>query len=412
MTAKTPHSERAHAKLSPSAAHRWIECPGSIRECEGIPSSSSKFADEGTAAHELAEKCFNASMDADQFIGEKIRVKDRDDPSAFNDFEVTDEMASAVQVYLDVVREIAFAHPLVEFEIEARLDLSDVPGMTFGTGDFSAYDGPIKKLTIADYKHGRGVPVDVKSNPQLLAYALGVVKRYHNRGVKEVELVVVQPRCPHADGSVRRYVCSALDLLEFQGELSEAARRTSEPNAALHPGDWCKFCPAAFKCRALAMESLGVAAAAFSSGDDNGALTSTPPTEPDSLSPSQLREVLIKASVVRGWVDAVERHALLEATHGRVVPGFKLVANRAMRHWKNEADVQEYLGVLFTEDEYAPRKLVSPAKADKLLGKKKGALGQFIEKKSSGTVLVPESDPRPAVAAGAEAFADGEQKDD
>jgi hypothetical protein len=48
-----------HAKLSPSAAERWIECPASIRMEESLPASyrenGSSYAMEGTAAHALAE---------------------------------------------------------------------------------------------------------------------------------------------------------------------------------------------------------------------------------------------------------------------------------------------------------------------------------------------------------------------
>jgi len=41
----------AHAKLAPSAAHRWLNCPGSIRLTADIPETTSKYAEEGIAAH-------------------------------------------------------------------------------------------------------------------------------------------------------------------------------------------------------------------------------------------------------------------------------------------------------------------------------------------------------------------------
>ncbi len=45
----------AHARLSPSAAERWMTCPGSVKLSEAIQDRESQYAAEGTAAHELAE---------------------------------------------------------------------------------------------------------------------------------------------------------------------------------------------------------------------------------------------------------------------------------------------------------------------------------------------------------------------
>ncbi len=45
----------AHARLSPSAAERWMTCPGSVKLSEGREDKGSAYAAEGTAAHELAE---------------------------------------------------------------------------------------------------------------------------------------------------------------------------------------------------------------------------------------------------------------------------------------------------------------------------------------------------------------------
>lgn len=53
-----------HALLSASGAHRWLECtPSALLELQ-FPQSTSEYAEEGTAAHELCE------LTARYFLGE------------------------------------------------------------------------------------------------------------------------------------------------------------------------------------------------------------------------------------------------------------------------------------------------------------------------------------------------------
>lgn len=84
----------AHAQLSPSSAERWITCPGSVALCRNLPDSSSSYADEGTAAHDLAAKCLESGKDAAEFIGETVD----------KGFVVDSTMAGYVQQYVDFVR--------------------------------------------------------------------------------------------------------------------------------------------------------------------------------------------------------------------------------------------------------------------------------------------------------------------
>lgn len=53
-----------HALLSASGAHRWLECtPSALLELQ-FPQTTSEYAEEGTAAHELCE------LTARYFLGE------------------------------------------------------------------------------------------------------------------------------------------------------------------------------------------------------------------------------------------------------------------------------------------------------------------------------------------------------
>ena len=44
-----------HAALGASTAHRWMSFPGSVRLSAGIDVPASAYAEEGAAAHMLAE---------------------------------------------------------------------------------------------------------------------------------------------------------------------------------------------------------------------------------------------------------------------------------------------------------------------------------------------------------------------
>ena len=47
---------KKHARLSPSAAHRWLHCTAAPRREEAYPDAGSDFAKEGTLAHAYAAR--------------------------------------------------------------------------------------------------------------------------------------------------------------------------------------------------------------------------------------------------------------------------------------------------------------------------------------------------------------------
>jgi hypothetical protein len=61
-----------HARLSPSASKIWMSCPGQPRLSEGVENRSSVFAEEGTAAHELAAVALSEGLDAKFYIGRRF----------------------------------------------------------------------------------------------------------------------------------------------------------------------------------------------------------------------------------------------------------------------------------------------------------------------------------------------------
>lgn len=233
--------ELAHSKIGGSGAHRFWECAGCINKADkarALPEyrqSTSVYASEGTVAHKVGELCLKKDENADEYIGEVFTADGRL-------ITVSENMADAVQVYLDDVRkkiECEFGTNRSFLDVEKRFALSSVDPDAFGTNDACLHI-PFHKLVIWDYKHGKGVVVEIKFNKQLLYYALGALEG--KRDVEEVELRLVQPRAHHRDGKIRSVSYSVEKLALFEIELKQKIEATKDPNAPRKGGDWCKFC--------------------------------------------------------------------------------------------------------------------------------------------------------------------------
>ncbi len=391
----TAHTERAHARLSPSASHRWMNCPGSVRLSEGIERKSSVYADEGTAAHQLAALCLQNNNDAAVYLGIMQEVNGVE-------FEVTEEMVESVQLYLDYVRKFILSDKESEVDVEFRFDLQHVHREMFGTGDCVIYIPSTSHLIVTDFKYGRGVPVSPDENPQLLSYGLGAVRRHHNRPLAQVTLAVVQPRCRHPKGPVREWHTDVTTLLDFEHDLRTAAIATEQADAPLVAGEWCKFCPAAATCPALAVRSKEIAAHEFSDNPKHL-------KHPDNMSPASIAATLQEISILKDWCKRFEEYAHDLATQGEKIPGWKLVEKRAIRKWKDAESIAAVLADIYeldTSDIYKPQEVNSPAQIERLMpGKNKTERQMVLEpltvKNSSGAVLVPEHDIRPSVKADA-----------
>lgn len=408
----TAHSERAHARLAPSSAHRWMLCPGSISMSESIEEATSTYAAEGTAAHELAAKCLEEGWEAERYRGWIVCAQPRDGETTFQStgvadgvrtFKVDAEMVDGVQVYLDVAREVAQESD--NFEIEQRLDISSFVDGIFGTGDFISYRSDLRRVTICDFKYGKGVAVEVKENEQLLTYALGVAQRYHNRGVDEVELVVCQPRAPHHDGPVRRWITDLVGLYEHAMAMQRAAVLARSPTAPLVAGSHCisGFCKAAGRCPALrdrVDEIIGARRAR------NGVLVEM--SDPRLVPFRDWKIEEEETNMVKGWLKRREERAHTDALNGALPPGAKLVAKRATRRWKDPAAAATQLQMLGVDDDILfETSMRSPAQIEKELPKaERSIIGDLSEKVSSGTVLAPLTDPRPAVEGVSSGFED------
>jgi len=364
-----------HAKLGPSSADRWMQCPGSVVLSEGMPQRTSEFAAEGTAAHELAEKLLNGGKRGDDM-----------------------EMADHVVTYVDHVLYLAGTDAKNTLHIEVRVKVSDD---IWGTADAIVWNPETRVLYVRDLKYGAGVPVEVKGNTQLKIYALAALLTMAYPA-RKVNVGIVQPRCPHPDGYIREVEFDVIDLIDFNAELADAVKRVKAAQAATHstlqqvylnPTEkGCRWCLAAPKCPAIANKAQQVAKVVFAPGLP--------------YDPAALAETLDFLPILEGWITNTREFAYSEAEKGHAIPNWKLVPKQARRKWRNEADAAKVLLEFFDKEALfeTVQKMLSPAEAEKLLAKdQRSVIGSLVIKESSGHTLVHESDKRDAIRVDAKA---------
>jgi hypothetical protein len=393
----------AHSPLGASGMYRWKKCPGSVRLLEQVPKSpSSVYAHEGSCAHALAEQALRQNKDADyyHYLGLFITPAGTvADPKTLKDPEsaipITDDMVEAVQVYLDAIREDRAAMVHAPLSVEKQFVLGWIDETLFGTNDASLGE-PFGLLRVYDYKHGKGVVVEVEENDQLLYYALGAIGADNPQDYQEVEIVIAQPRAFHQEGRVRRWRTTPAAVYQWAEEvLKPAVAATRAPDAPVKAGEWCKFCDAKAVCPA-----------AHSAVNDalQGVFTPAvvPPSlpAPDTLSREQRLAVLRYGDMAKAWIDEVFAFEQRAAEAGDPPPGYKLVRGRSYRKWNDDAEngLRDMLG-----DDAYERKLVTITAAEKLLksmGADKNAVAHLTYKPEGKLTLASEEDPRPAVEAG------------
>lgn len=226
----------------PSGFARTIGCPGSRRMIAKAPEGqSSRFAEEGSAAHDLVSKCLTSNTIPVEHYGGEI-VRDEVWP-------INEDMVRATSVMVGWCRTLMY-HPKNTYTaIERKLKIPGLDMPEGGTGDFIAIVG--ETCHVVDYKHGKGVFVDPEGNSQFLSYARGAMHTvigFHK--VRKVVLTCIQPRF-YGQEAVRKWTIKVEDLIAWGENIAEPAVVVSrKPDAPLVPGDWCQFCPAAGFCTA------------------------------------------------------------------------------------------------------------------------------------------------------------------
>jgi len=360
-----------HARFSPSAAKRLINCPPSLVLGEQFNEEESQYAAEGSAGHALAEYLIKKHL--------KKRVR-RPVSDYYNDdlLEAVDDYVSyCIGEIEDAKREC----PDPFFAVEQRVDASNYVADCFGTADMVVMTDQV--IHVIDLKLGKGVPVYAEENPQLMIYGLGLLEIAEMLyDPKIVRLTIYQPRLNNSstwDIDPAALKAWGEDVLRPRGAMALMG------SGDFKAGSWCRFCKARSQCRARADEFLKLAQMEF--------------RPPALLSDAEISEVLKVADELSKWASDVYTFAQDQAIiHGKEWTGFKLVEGRSNRKYTSDAEVAQAAETAGYSDIYK-KSIIGVTEMERLMGKAEFAriIGPLVYKPQGKVTLVPESDKREAI---------------
>ena len=368
-----------HARLSPSAAHRWLNCPASLLHNEETEGEESEYAKEGTVAHALAAECLIKGSD---LTG--------DEPYTLDGVEVTPEMHAFIMEYVNTIRALAVGKNLV---VEERICLEHLVKDCYGTADAIIFDDDT--IEVHDLKFGRGKKVEAEGNEQLLIYLLGAVDKFMLVDEpKSMKVFIHQPR----NGGTSEWEVPMEVLQDFASRLKERAKAAIdyadngiEPSFPLYcvSEQTCMFCKAKSLCRARAEQVLEVVF------DD---LTEKKAKDISLLTNDELAELMPLAKTIISFGEDLLKTVTSKLLSGEVVNGYKLVeGKKGMRKWTDENLVAAYLRntLKLKVDEIYEKSLISPATAEKVVPKAKwDKIASFITQSEGKPTVAEVSDKR------------------
>ena len=372
-----------HHKLSPSKTTRWLNCPGSVELVEKAPpETESSYASEGTLAHDAAALV----------LDNKVPLEHLCDRYSLAGRTINEEDVHYIGIYVDYVRNLIGKRKRGKrIYIEKKVKTSPfVPGGS-GTLDCAVVDRENRTLDIIDLKYGKGVKVGAHNNPQLMLYALAMMKHCRKIEFEQVRLHIVQPRYP----SISSWNFDEASRDRFIKKLDKVVNLIySDRKKPLVPGDQqCQWCPVKGDCPALAEQYKQMLAVTEDTPDASKVI---------NLTPEGIADILEKAPVVEKFIKALRQNAYETLSNGHSVPRHKLVRSRSRRKWSSDAKVE--LEFQLGDNAWEDRKLIGLTKAKQLMVDK-GMTPDNAAKIINGNTETPEGkivmahedDPRDAV---------------
>lgn len=382
-----------HAKKSPSVAHQFFNCPGSLAFADSLPEGQisaqrNRAGMYGTAAHFLLQMALTEYKDPFSYVGKWIGINPGGDAEWFIDcteyydllIQITDHNAGSVKVAYDYVCE---RHKELKGSIELESRTNPFPERkdTSGTADVTLCSS--KELEVIDYKNGK-ILVEVEDNEQVLLYLLGKAKEAGWKH-KRYRITIIQPNAAHGGGAIRFFPVSKEYLKAFEYEAlakiesCDIAHNELETiplldwaKKWLKAGNHCLWCKGQGPCparKALTAKQLAtdfeVEVESFEEFDDI----------------EEAAKVVRWARQIRAHLTHAEQYLEAALKLGRDVPGYHLAPRNSHRIWAPWIPQKDLLDLLLNSDYFGEKekqqlkdkwpltgpqaeKLVSPALRD------------------------------------------------
>lgn len=370
---------KKHAKLSPSAASRWLRCTASANVEAKYANTTTEYAEEGTVAHKVAELKAKHAVRGITKIAYDRKILELSSSKYLNH-----EMLDACEDYAAYIKEtyhrLKKKCPDAFVELEVMLDLTSIIPEGFGTADCVIIAEP--EMWVIDFKYGKGVQVSAEGNEQMELYALGAIEKYRSLyDIKKVGMAIVQPRL----GGISEFEVDAGALRVWGAtHIKPLAKEAYEGPGAFKPSaEACRFCKAKQDCKARAEHFLKL-------------VEGNPADE--LLTAEEAGQILQKADGIEAWLKDIEAKVTAALFDGKLVSGWKLVRGRSNRKFSDENAAAAILKdeTELTHSEIYKTKVISVSEAEKLLGKKKTSelLGYLIVKPEGKPTLAKSDDKR------------------
>jgi hypothetical protein len=431
--------EKQHSRYSASGSEGWLHCAGKVAMEQGIPDTSSPYADEGSAAHFLGSVCLEDNVWPSAHLGHKIHCWFKDGErdgqcwgtalegglanvpegaTVRSTWQVNQEMVDHITGYVEFVRKIAAGGVLL---VEQRVHFGNAVGREgeFGTSDTIIFSKDGRDLHLVDLKYGRG-EVAAEDNTQLACYGLGALDDlgmiYDLDAAERVHFHIYQPRI----GNISSWTTTVDYLKQFADRATKAIEMSEEALAFFHTPnlqfsdikEWedeylgpsekgCHWCKRRGDCPKLATSLLNsIAPSAIATADlltdlddeetgkplaviqpglserIQGAIVGVPTLDTDSLA-----QAFGAIPVIKNWIDAIEVSMHSRLMNGDTHPDYKLVQGRqGNRTWGDKEEAEKtMLAMRLKHTEMYQKVIISPTDAEKLLAKDRPRLWKKVQ---------------------------------